>query len=293
MLQILVDGSNQWYRAYTATHLDPPGGPVSIMTYMLRRICREYGKDNVIVCWDAGDGGRKSLDPTYKAQRTSVPGVWEDIVYMKAMVDAIGVKNAHKKGYEADDICGSLAAACDSAMILSYDKDFYQLINDKVKVIRPERTVRGQKVPQKIVDRDSVIEEFGCAPEKLKLFKAFKGDNSDNIPKCPVRFTKKFKEQFFQLINKCNTIEDFYNNIEIFDKKYQSDLIQFKSRAILNYKLVTIHTDLDIRVEAPAVDGKQFQKLCEEMEITRLKIDDWTSMAKEPPPPAPTQNSLF
>jgi DNA polymerase-1 len=291
--KVIIDGSNQWYRAYCATHLDPPGGPVSIMTYMLRRICREYGINNVVVCWDAGDGGRKALDPTYKAQRKSVPGVWEDIVYMKAMVDALGIPNAHKKGYEADDVCGTLAAQADKAMILSYDKDFYQLVSDKVSVLRPERTVRGNKIPQKVVDRDIVLEEFGCEPQKLKLLKAFTGDSSDNIPKVPIRMTKKFKEPFFKIINKVTTINEFYSLISLFDEKYHADLQAFRPRAELNHKLVTIQTDIDVRIENPVLDGHQFERLCEEMEITRLKLDDWTNIPKEPAPPAPTQNSLF
>lgn len=295
MTTLLIDGSNQWYRAYTVgiAHMDAPGGPVSIMTYMLRKICREYGSNNVIVCWDAGDGGRKTLDPTYKAQRQSVPGVWEDIVYMKTMTDVLGIANAHKKGFEADDVCGSLAVKADKAMILSYDKDFYQLVNERISVLRPERTVRGQKIPQQIIDRDSVIEEFGCEPSKLKLLKAFKGDNSDNIPKCPIRFTKKFKEPFYKAINQSNSLDDFYAQLELFDKKYHYDLLKFRERAELNFKLVAIQTNLAIDIERPKIDPTQFERLCDEMEITRLKVDDWISMPKEPAPPPPTQNTLF
>ena len=291
--KVIIDGSNQWYRAYTATFLDPPGGPVSIMTYMLRKICREYGIDNVIVCWDAGDGGRKKLDPDYKAQRKAVPGVWEDIVYMKTMVDALGIPNAHKKGFEADDVAGSLAKTADKALILSYDKDFYQLVNDRIQILRPERTVRGTKIPQVIVDRDHVIEEFGCSPEKLKLLKAFKGDTSDNIPKCPVRFTKKFKEPFYNILSQVNSIDEFYSQISSFDKKYQADLLSFRERAKTNFDLVSINTELEIKVEKPVANGELFGKLCEEMEITRLKFDDWSAMPKEAAPPPPQQNSLF
>jgi DNA polymerase-1 len=292
--KVFIDGSNMWYRAYTATELYRPGGPVSVMTYMLRRVCREYGINNVCICWDAGDGGRKTLDDQYKSQRKAVEGVWEDIVYMKTMVDCLGVPNAHKKGFEADDVAGSLACqSSEKALILSYDKDFYQLVSNRINVLRPERTVRGVKVPRKIIDRDEVIEEFGTTPEKLILYKTFRGDTSDNIPKLNIRFTKKFKEPFFKVLTISNTLDEFYSHIEMFDKKYHLDLLAFKQRAAVNQQLVTIHTNLDIKVEKPKLDSNKFEVLCEELEISRLKIDDWSKIPKEPPPPPPIQHALF
>ena len=295
--KIFIDGSNMWYRAYTVgtTHMGAgPGGPVSIMTYMLRRQCREYGIDNVIVCWDAGDGGRKSLDPGYKANRKPVEGVWEDIVYMKSMIDILGVPNAHKKGYEADDVLGSLATqATDDCMILSYDKDFYQLVNSKISVLRPERTIHGNKIPRKVVTRDEVMEEFGTIPEKVITLKAFQGDPSDNIPKLPIRFMPKFKKSLFEALTLSSSLDDFYSHLLLFDEKYHQPLLDFRERAELNAKLVTINTELEIYVERPKLNTRKFEMLCEELEIKRHKIDDWISMPKEPPPPPPTQGCLF
>lgn len=292
--KILIDGSNMWYRAYTATELYRPGGPVSVMIYMLRRQCREYGLDNVVVVWDAGDGGRKTLDPGYKANRKPVEGVWEDIVYMKTMVDVLGIPNAHKKGYEADDVLGSLATqASDDCMILSYDKDFYQLVNERISVLRPERTVHGNKIPRKIVTRDEVMEEFGTIPEKVKLFKAFDGDKSDNIPRPPIRFMPKFKKSLFKAITLSTTINDFYTHLSLFDEKYHQPLLDFRPRAILNMQLVTISTELDIYVERPKLNSSKFETLCMELDIKRHRIDDWISMPKEPPPPPPSQGCLF
>ena len=296
--KVFIDGSNMWYRAYTATELYRPGGPVSVMTYMLRRVCREYGSNNVCICWDAGDGGRKALDREYKAHRKAVDGVWEDIVYMKTMVDCLGISNTHKNGFEADDIAGSLAKQIttqtdNEALILSFDKDFYQLVNEKIKILRPERTVRGNKILRKIVDRDDVIEEFGTTPEKLILFKAFRGDNSDNIPKLPIRFTKKFKDPFYAALAVSSTLDEFYSHLQSFDKKYHDALLSFKDRAQLNQQLVTIHINLDVKVERPKLDSNKFEVLCEELEISRLKIDDWINMPKEPAPPPPVQGNLF
>ena len=293
-MKILVDASNAWYRAYVATMLDKPGGPVLIMTYMLRRLCNEYGKNNIILCWDAGKGGRKELDENYKAGRKAVDGVWEDIAYMKQMVTSLGLANAQADGFEADDVVGSLAKQMiEPVRIVSYDKDFYQLVEEKIEVLRPERTVKGQKIPQQVISRDEVIEEFGCPPEKVILCKSFKGDASDNIPKISIRFTKGFLEQFFKAVLKSDTVTDFYNNLDCFDTKYHQELLTFKDRAILNEKIVKIKTDLSVEVKSPKMDITSFEQLCKDLNINKLKASDWQTMATEAPPPAPIQNSLF
>lgn len=294
-MQILIDASNAWYRAYCSTFLDPPGGPVLIFTYMLRRVCNDYGKNNVTVVWDGGgSSGRKELDETYKADRKAVEGVWEDIVYAKSMVNYLGLANAVAVGFEADDVLGSLASKSpDPSLILSYDKDFYQLVNGKIGILRPERTVKGNKIPQQIIDRDAVIEEFGCPPEKVVLYKSFRGDASDNIPKISIRFTKNFSETFYRVLLGSSNLEDFYSKINDFDPKYREELLQFKERAKLNEQILKIKTELDIQVDRPKLDPPAFETLCKELEITKLKISDWESMITEAPPPAPIQNTLF
>jgi len=294
-MKILLDGSNAWYRAYTAIqHLEQPGAGVMIMTYMLRRLCKEYGKDNITLCWDAGKGGRQELDEGYKAGRNPIEGVWDDLIYMKRMVSALGLSQSQVEGFEADDVAGSLAKqSTEDVYIVSYDKDFYQLVDDKISVLRPERTVKGKKIPQQLIDRYGVIEEFGCPPDKIILLKSFKGDNSDNIPKINIRFTKNFTEQFFKVILKSNSVEDFYNNLSMIDVKYHEEFNKFKDRAKLNEQIVKIQTNLKPNALKPKFDATEFEKLCNELRITKLKITDWQTMNTEAPPPAPVQNALF
>jgi len=293
--RILIDGSNFWYRAHcmaSSRQLDNPGAAVTIMTYMLRRVCSEFGKRNVIICWDAGRGGRTELDPDYKAKRKSVPEVWTDLPYMKKMVACLGLREAQHQGYEADDVIGSLSRDEDST-IVSYDKDFYQLVADNVEILRPERTVRGNEIPREIIQENEVIEEFGCTPGRVILVKGFKGDASDNIPKLPIRFSQKFKKTFYSVITKSKTVDDFYSYLDEFDEKYHDQLKDFKDRAKLNVKLVTIIRDLDVNIDTHKLSAQAFEKLCKELEINRLKIADWESMPDEAAPPPPVQNSLF
>jgi len=294
--QILIDGSNAWYRAHcmaSSRQLDNPGAGVVIMTYMLRRICQEFGKNNTIVCWDGGHGGRKEIDPGYKAKREAVPGVWEDLPYMKKMASCLGLKQAGYQGYEADDVVGSLAQSELETIIVSYDKDFYQLVNNTTRVLRPARTVRGKEIPRQVITEMEVVNEFGVLPNKLILVKTFMGDKSDNIPKLPVRFTKKFKEIFYKKIKESKSLEDFYSKIDNFDEKYRATIHDFQTRAFLNKKLLEIKTNLKVDIVESSLNAAIFKRLCDEMEINRLKIADWEAMPEEAAPPAPVQRGLF
>lgn len=292
-MPVLLDASNAWYRSYVATTLSPPGGPVLIMTYMLRRLCQQHGMNNIIVCWDGGSEERKKLDPNYKAQRSPRQGVWEDIRYMKEMVDCLGIAHCHKTGCEADDVIGSLATNYDDVLIHSFDKDFYQLVNEKIKVFRPERKINGKVFPPQIIGHQEVVEEFNCPPDKVVLVKAFQGDSSDNIEKISIRFTKNFAEKFFQVVQKSSNVENFYKHLLDFDKKYHEALLSFKDRALLNERLITINTGLDVAITQNKQDLHKFSALCENLEITKLKATDWEEMPTTKEELPPIQNSLF
>jgi DNA polymerase I len=291
---VLVDGSNMWYRCYVATQFDKPGFPVYAMTRQIRKLCFHYGRDNVVVCWDAGRSGRKKLDPGYKAKRVAAEGVWEDLIYMKRMLASLGVKTAIKDGFEADDVIGTLAEKTDSPILIhSTDKDFYQLITDRVRVLRPRRKTHGKEIPEKIVCEGDVVEEFGCSPLKTLILKAFRGDASDNIPKIPLRFTKKFKECFTKALDLSSNVEEFYSHVDLIDDKYKYEVITFKDRALLNEKLVTIMRGLDVSPVKTKMSEDKFLEVCKECEIKSLKFSDWTSIPKEPLPPPPVQRGLF
>ena len=276
--QALIDGSNNWYRAYCALpdHLERPGAPVQTMSFMLRGFCEKFGKENIIVCWDSGDSGRRKIDENYKAGREKVEGVWEHILYMKKMIISLGIKSAWLEGYEADDVIASLATQYDGdTFILSNDKDFYQLVGGNVKVLRPKMTFKNKVIPEKLIGRDEVIETFECPPDKVALFKAFRGDNSDKIPKAPVRFTKKFKGQFLPILMKCDTIDEMYQKFPLLDEKYRERLGPFKERAKRNYELVLMLKDLKPKTYRVQADEEIFDNLCREMNINRLRFADF------------------
>lgn len=293
MALILVDGSNAWYRAYCANPgLSIPGGPMLIFSSMLRKLCNQFGKDNIVVCWDSGDGGRKALDTEYKAQRVAVSGVWDHLPLMSTLVSALGIKTSLAVGFEADDVIGSLARKHDKdVLVVSYDKDFYQLVDDKIKVFKPARKIHGVSKPDEIVGTSEVIETFGCSPTKIPLLKAFLGDNSDNIPKIPVRLVAAVKDALLSRIEKVSSIEEFYESLDNFDTKHHQAFKDFKERAILSFEILKIKLNINPVINDPTFNQALIEEICQKVDIKSLKIQEWKDLQN--PEPIATSKSLF
>lgn len=284
MPRILIDGSNMWIRAYTSTTLPPPGGPVYVVARMLQKVCKEFGKKNVLICWDNGSGGRRQADPNYKAGRNIIEGAWTDILLMKALVDSVGIANAWAEGYEADDVIGALTHYLSGDLyICSYDRDFYQLVTPKVKVLHQARKIKGKKHPRRLIDEAGVVEHFGCTPDRVVVLRSFKGDPSDKIPKLPIRFTAKFRSVFDRVIEQVTSVEEFYEYLGVFETKHQEILEEFRDRALLNQTLLRINTDIQISVQENESSKADFEKLCAALEITNIDFYGWDKPGKPVP----------
>lgn len=294
MTTLLVDGSNLWCRAYCIPRLEPPGGPLYITATMLNKLAERFGKDNLVICWDAGSGGRRQLDPQYKAHRypeqteldgdkeslagsphTGIMGAWHNIRLVKGMVHAFGLMFASADGYEADDTIGSLAQILAKKLtgkiyLHSSDQDFYQLVSSQVGVLHPEKKIKGKKHPERVVHRKQVLVEYGLEPKKLPWLKAFTGDTADNIPKIPTRLTKKFKQQLVTAIKAADCFADIFE--AEYDKKYADALAEFKLRAFLNEQLLTINTSLTPLVQRSNPCPEFLDSLCKEFNIKELKF---------------------
>ncbi|MFF2548150.1 hypothetical protein ACFVUY_37110 [Kitasatospora sp. NPDC058063] len=99
---------------------------------------------------------------------------------MKDRLDASGVRWVEVENAEADDVIATLAARAATSrpvLIMSRDMDFYQLLDDHVRVLN-----RSRKSSQRIITADEVIARFGVTPAQWPAFRALTGDKADNIP---------------------------------------------------------------------------------------------------------------
>ena len=190
----LIDGNSLAYRAFfalpesIATSTGVPTNAIFGFASMLVKILTDYGPKATVVVWDAGSSGRKEVYSEYKAQRSSRPDLLkEQWPHLEPLVEAFGYRNLSVEGYEADDVIASIAERAKSAdppvpvMVVTGDRDAYQLVDDGVRIMTTSRGITDTRV----YDREGVIDRYGIPPELVPDFIGLKGDTSDNIPGVP------------------------------------------------------------------------------------------------------------
>jgi DNA polymerase-1 len=160
----LVDGNSLVYRAFfalpesIATSKGQPTNAIFGFASMLVKIVSEYGVKPTLVVWDAGMSGRELDYEEYKAERKARPDLLsEQWPHLHPLVDAFGYRNVKVEGYEADDVIATIAKrALDrgiEVMVVTGDRDLFQLIEPGIRVMATSRGITETKV----YDRDAVI----------------------------------------------------------------------------------------------------------------------------------------
>ncbi|MEX0737205.1 MAG: DNA polymerase I, partial [Bacteroidota bacterium] len=258
----LVDGSAIMYRAYYAFIHRPltnakgqnTSAVYGFVTFLNRILSQEY-PDSIAVVFDtAAPTFRHKAYKEYKATRQEMP---EDMVpqigMIKDVVKAFNIPLLEMNGFEADDIMGTLARRAEKenmrTFLVTSDKDFMQLVSPKTKMYKPGRS--GDEV--EIVDLEGVRKKFGVTPDKVIDVLGLIGDTSDNVPGVPGIGEKTA----IPLIQKYGSIENLYRNIgKIEQKGVKQKLEANKALALLSKQLVTIDTDVPIKITLPQLQAK-------------------------------------
>ena len=249
----LIDGNSLVYRAFfalpesIATSRGVPTNAIFGFSSMLVKLMTEYGQKPTVVVWDAGSSGRKEIAPDYKAGRASRPDLLkEQWPTMEPLVEAFGYLNARAEGYEADDVIATLAgrAARDDieVTIVTGDRDAFQLIEPKVKIMATGRGITDTK----IYDRDAVIGRYGIPPELIPDFYGLKGDTSDNIPGVPGigdKTASSLLQQFGDLETVLASVD------EISGAKRKENLVNHADDARRSRDLATAIRDVDVDID--------------------------------------------
>jgi len=255
----LIDAMAMVYRAYFAMISSPlinsKGKNTSAVfgfTNSLIKILEEEKPDHIAVCFDtAAPTFRHKEFPLYKAQRQEIPTdmPWQ-IDKVKEVVKALNIPMIELDGYEADDIIGTLVKQAEKEKVISYmvtpDKDYMQLVSDKIFMYKPARNLYGSKMSEvEIIDKEGVKKKFGVEPEKVIQVLGLMGDTSDNIP----GIKGVGEKTATSLIQEFGTIENMYENIDKITKpKLKENILLHKKDALMSEMLATIKTDVPLKI---------------------------------------------
>jgi DNA polymerase-1 len=253
---ILIDGYALIYRAFFAMMSRPlrtsRGENTSAVwgvANVLHRLFEQYRPTLVGWVHDSGTSFRDELYPAYKATREKLDEeLREDFERSLERVETLlkcwGVPLVAEPGFEADDVIGTLAARASAAglqvVIVSGDKDFYQLIDPRVALLNPGRG-GPTGIEEQWVDLENAGERLGVPPERVVDYLALVGDASDNVPGVKGIGEKTAR----QLIAEYGDLDTILRHAgEVSNKRAREALLRDAENARLSRELVTIRRDV-------------------------------------------------
>jgi 5'-3' exonuclease len=288
---MIIDGLNMFLRSYIVVpsmdkHGAPNGGTYGFMK-SLQKICAMFQPDEIIVCWDGAGGSqkRKEIDKNYKAGRKPVRfnrrlidlspeesdknkynqqlrlmEYLNDLPVIQTMIDYI----------EADDVISYVVQHEKYAewekVIVSSDKDFYQLISDKTKLYRP--------IQDDLVDYPSLIENFKIHPKNFALARSLVGDKSDNLPGVPRVGLKTVAGKFpFLKESKQYEVEDVMSHCEGLERmlKVHENILEHSQLVEKNYKIMQLYSPSISYLHQRQINFslEEFEPKLEKLELTK------------------------
>jgi DNA polymerase-1 len=252
----LVDAMAHIYRAFFAPmpmRLTGPGGVPTNVPFLfgniLRRLIKDYQPDYVGIVFDPpGATFRDALFEKYKAQRQPMPDEMRvQLPFVKRLCEALRLPILEVKGYEADDVIGTMALKAAKqgmdVLIISNDKDMMQLVGKNVRTLR---TGSGGLKGDIIVDEKRVEEILGVTPEQVVDYMALLGDTIDNIPGAKGIGEKGAAE----LIKKYGSVEKALDHAdEVPNKRYREALQQQREQVMMSKQLAAIAMDAPVEIK--------------------------------------------
>ena len=285
---LLVDGNSLVYRSFFAIpQLTNREGVPTNAAYgfatVLRKILAEETPEHVAVVFDAGGKNfRHRLYPEYKANRPPTPDdLSVQFPLTREVCKVLGLAIVEIRGVEADDIVGTLAARAERegyrVFVVSSDKDFLQLVSERVTVINPGKELR--------YDPGLVTEKFGVAPENVTDVLGLVGDSVDNVPGVPGIGMKGA----VSLIREWGSVESALENAaKISNKRQREALFQHAEQARLSKKLVRLDTNIALEIGSDELryrgaDRKAAFELFDRLGFTSLLNEYLPETSSAPP----------
>lgn len=275
---LVIDGNSILNRAFYGIRVltNSRGVATNAVTGFMNTLLmleKDVQPDMIAVAFDLkAPTFRHKMYDGYKANRKGMPeDLAQQLPYMKKIIKAMGITIIEKEGFEADDIIGTVSAACADKKIpctvSTGDRDSFQLVNDYV-------TVRLAKTKGDIYyTPDVIMEEYGVTPKQMIEVKALMGDTSDNIPGVPGIGEKTA----LSLIKEFASVDGVYENIgsTLITKGVRTKLENGKESCYMSRQLaeicLTAPIDTELSHYVPKErDDTELAKLLSELEMYKM-----------------------
>lgn len=267
---VLIDGNNLLFRMFFGMPnkiYDTKGrlihGTIGFVGTLLK-IIKEYQSDYLMIVFDSEIPSEKFKDVNYKKNRIiSYENVLEEenpytqLPDIKKCLNYMGITFIEKEGCEADDtiatICRLYRDVMQEIIIISTDKDYFQLIDKTISVLCP----RGKN--SILYNEDMIKEKFGILPKQYILYSALIGDKSDNIP----GIYGIGKVTASNLVNEYGSVDNIFYNIKSLKPSISKKLDGKREHIINNIYLITMDSDVNINIDLKscAIDITKYKEM--------------------------------
>jgi len=258
---LVIDALNMYFRAYIvdpslSTNGQPIGGLKGFLK-ILQKLVRETKPDGIVICWDGAGGSqrRKSMVKTYKEGRKPIRlnrdirnmseaeeienKIWQQTRLIE-YINSLPIIQLMLESVEADDVISHVvqmpAYKGWQKVIVSSDKDFFQLCDDETVVFRP--------IQKEVLNKHAITERHGIHPTNFAMARAIAGDKSDNLPGVDgVGLPTVAKRLPFLVEDKSYSLDDIYEHCESIDSniKAYSRIVEQFDKVKLNYKMMQLY----------------------------------------------------
>jgi DNA polymerase-1 len=283
----LIDGYALIYRAFfamisrplTTRHGENTSAAWGVTNFLLR-LGQQHHPDYIGWVHDVGESFRHREYPAYKATREKLGEELQQefdrsVERIEQLLAGFSVPLLGMEGFEADDVIGTLATAAAArglqVVIVSGDKDFYQLIGPRIALLNPGRGGPAA-VEEHWVDEANASERFGIPPGQIVDYLALVGDSSDNVPGVRGIGAKTAVE----LLRQYGDLDAVLAHAAALPgKRAREALLQHAEEARLSRDLVTIRRDVPVALDLPALrvsppNQSELERLFVELEFRTL-----------------------
>jgi len=293
---MIIDGLNMFIRSYIVNpqmdkHGNPIGGCIGFLK-SLQKVCKKFEPQEIIVVWDGHEGSqrKRALNKNYKEGRKPIrfnrrliqldPKEQDknkayQLIRLMEYLNGLPVIQITIDFVEADDVIAyasrHLTYTFWKKIIVSSDKDFFQLCDDTTSIYRP--------IQDKVVTKQSILDEFKIHPNNFALARAMAGDPSDNLPGVPGVGLKTIAKRFPFLINEEESdCKKIVTNCAMQGKKLKLHENIIKSEALVknNYKIMQLYSPNIRPVNRIFVDNAimRFEPEFSRLNFTKMLFSD-------------------